>query len=172
MIEQQEIKAAFCKGLEAFVLDYNKIKDLILAISGYVEPLNDLIDEVLDVLNNNNDSLVLVKCTYSANDDVVLITANNSSESVTLATIKRDNTGAFREFRHISSTDSITVNNSEDIKKALFRMLEVPALMSILFKLICQSSTRVFNNLNDDEKRGFMILKAPEAIEYLKSAEA
>ena len=172
MIEQQKIKAAFCKGLEAFVLDYNKIEDLILVISGYVKPLNDLIDEVLDMLNNNNDSLVLVKCTYSDNNDVVLITANNSSESVTLATIKRDNTGAFREFRHISSTDSITVNNSEDIKKALFRMLEVPALMSILFKLICQSSTQVFNNLNDDEKRGFMILKASEAIEYLKSAEA
>ena len=172
MTKQQEINAAFCKGLEAFVLDYNKIEDLILVISDYVKPLNDLIDEVLDMLNDNNDSLFLVKCTYSDNNDVILITANNISESVTLATIKRDNTGAFREFRHISSTDSITVNNSEDIKKALFRMLEVPALMSILFKLICQSSTQVFNNLNDDEKRGFMILKASEAIEYLKSAEA
>lgn len=169
MIEQQEIKAAFCKGLEAFVLDCKEIKALIKVISGYINALNEIIGEILDKLKFDEDDIVSVNYTCSDNNDFILITVHNGCESITLATIKRDNTGAFKEFRHIGGTDSITVNNAEDIEKALLRMLEEPALISTLYRLICQSGIRVFNNLNGDDKCEIMIIEASKAIKCLEA---
>lgn len=169
MDKKHEIKAAFYKGLEAFLLDCKEIKALIKVISGYINALNEIIGEILDKLKFDEDDIVSVNYTCSDNNDFILITVHNGCESITLATIKRDNTGAFKEFRHIGGTDSITVNNAEDIEKALLRMLEEPALISTLYRLICQSGIRVFNNLNGDDKCEIMIIEASKAIKCLEA---
>lgn len=170
MIEQQEIKAAFCKGLESFLLNRKATKKLLEVLDDYVDTLNYYISNYVYKPINDKDSAVTVKYACSNNDDII-IQAHKGSESVTLATIKRDNTGAFafKEFRHIGSDDGITVNNMEDIKKALVRMLEEPALISALYSLdmlISQSGWLTFNNI-DDGKYEAMIIKGLKAIKNL-----
>lgn len=160
MIKQQEINAAFCKGLKAFLLNYVDTKDLIEVISGYIDALNEIIGEILDnfkKIDKNDTVTVSVKCTCSDNNDFILITVHNSSESITLATIKRDNTGAFKEFMPIGSDEGIAVNNVEDIEKALLRMLEEPALISALYRLICQSDWPTFNTLDENKYEADLI---------------
>lgn len=168
MIEQQEIKAAFCKGLESFFLKYKETKDLIEVLSYYVDALDYCISNYIYKPKNDEDSAVTVKHACSNNNDDIIIQAHKGSESVTLATIKRDNTGAFafKEFKCIGSDDGITVNNMEDIKKALVRLLEEPALISALYRLIFQSGWPTSNNISDSEYEA-MIIKGLKAIKNL-----
>ena len=190
MTKQQEIKAAFCKGLEALLLDDRETKALTEVINGYVDALNDFIDEILvepanngdvDLLDGNfDDSAAYVDYACADNNDTILITAHQGSESVRLAAIKRGNAGAFTEFIHIGSAESITVNGAKDIEKALFKMLEAPALITILYRLICQSHSMAFNNLDYGDKlfamingkRGAIITSISKVIERFKPAEA
>ena len=180
MIKKHEMIAAFYTGLEEFLFNHNETKALIEVLKEYVDTLNYYIKDKLYSPTNDEYSAVSVKYTCSENNDDIIILAHNGSESVTLATIKRDNTGAFKEFRHIGSDDSITVieNNVdvleepplslEDIERALLRMLETPALTSALYRLICQSGWPTFNDLKDDKYEA-MLIKGSEAI---KSAKA
>ncbi|ORF37023.1 hypothetical protein BGI12_05995 [Snodgrassella alvi] len=168
MLEHQEIKAAFCKGLESFFLKYKETKDLIKVLSDYVDSLDHCISNYIYKPKNDDDSAVTVKPACSNNNDDIIIQAHKGSESVTLATIKRDNTGAFafKEFKCIGSDDGIIVNNMEDIKKALVRMLEEPALISALYRLIFQSGWPTSNNISDSEYEA-MIIKGLKAIKNL-----
>ncbi|KEQ00398.1 hypothetical protein SASC598J21_017990 [Snodgrassella alvi SCGC AB-598-J21] len=190
MTKQQEIKAAFCKGLEAVLLNCEEAEAMLEVINGYIDELNNFIDGILaepanngdvDLLDGNfDDSAAYVDYACADNNDTILITAHQGSESVKLAAIKRGNAGAFTEFIHIGSAESITVNSAKDIEKALFRMLEAPALITILYRLICQSHSMAFNNLDYGDKLFAMIngtdkakiTSIPNAIKRFKPAEA
>ena len=190
MTKQQEIKAAFCKGLEAVLLTCEEAEAMLEVINGYIDELNNFIDGILaepanngdvDLLDGNfDDSAAYVDYACADNNDTILITAHQGSESVRLAAIKRGNAGAFTEFIHIGSAESITVNGAKDIEKALFRMLEAPALITILYRLICQSHSMAFNNLDYGDKLVAMIngtdkakiTSIPNAIKRFKPAEA
>lgn len=190
MTKQQEIKAAFCKGLEAVLLNCEEAEAMLEVINGYIDELNNFIDGILaepannddvDLLDGNfDDSAAYVDYACADNNDTILITAHQGSESVRLAAIKRGNAGAFTEFIHIGSAESITVNGAKDIEKALFRMLEAPALITILYRLICQSHSMAFNNLDYGDKLEAMIngtdkakiTSIPNAIKRFKPAEA
>jgi len=179
MTKQQEIKAAFCKGLEAVLLDCKEAEAMLEVINGYIDALNTFIGEIPGK-HINNDDAVYIEYTYTDDNDTILITAHQGDESVKLAAIKRGNAGAFTEFIHIGSAESITVSGAKDIEKALFRMLEAPALMATLYRLICQSRSWVFRDLDNNGKLEAMIngrcepfvLSIPKAIERFKPAEA
>ena len=179
MTKQQEIKAAFCKGLEAFLLDYRDTEATVEVIKGYVDTLNDFIGEIPSK-HTNDDDAVYIEYTYTDDNDTILITAHQGDESVKLAAIKRGNTGDFTEFNHIGSAESIAVNGAKDIEKALFRMLEAPTLIITLYRLIYQSRSWVFRDLDNDGKLEAMIngtcepfvTSIPKAIKRLKSTEA
>lgn len=179
MTKQQEIKAAFCKGLEAVLLNCEEAEAMLEVIKGYVDTLNDFIGEIPGK-HINDDDAVYIEYTYADDNDTILITAHQGSESVRLAAIKRGNAGAFTEFIHIGSAESITVNGAKDIEKALFRMLEAPALITILYRLICQSHSMAFNNLDYGDKLFAMIngtdkakiTSIPNAIKRFKPTEA
>lgn len=179
MTKQQEIKAAFCKGLEAFLLDYRDTEATVEVIKGYVDTLNDFIGEIPSK-HINDDDAVYIEYTYADDNDTILITAHQGSESVKLAAIKRGNTGDFTEFIHIGSAESIAVKGAKDIEKALFRMLEAPTLIITLYRLICQSHSMAFNNLDYGDKLFAMIngtdkakiTSIPKAIKRFKPAEA
>lgn len=190
MTKQQEIKAAFCKGLEAVLLNCEEAEAMLEVINGYIDELNNFIDGILaepanngdvDLLDGNfDDSAAYVDYAWADNNDTILITAHQGSESVRLAAIKRGNAGAFTEFIHIGSAESITVNGAKDIEKALFKMLEAPALITILYRLICQSHSMAFNNLDYGDKLFAMIngtdkakiTSIPNAIKRFKPTEA
>lgn len=179
MTEQQEIKAAFCKGLEAVLLDYRDTEATVEVIKGYVDTLNTFIGEISGK-HINNDDAVYIEYTYTDDNDTILITAHQGDESVKLAAIKRGNTGDFTEFNHIDSVESITVKGAKDIENALFKMLEAPALMTTLYRLICQSQSWIFRELDDygkldaifNGKDGSFIVSIPKVIERLKPTEA
>ncbi|KES10670.1 Histone deacetylation protein Rxt3 [Snodgrassella alvi SCGC AB-598-O02] len=179
MTKQQEIKAAFCKGLEAFLLAYRETEATVEVIKGYVNTLNNFISEISGTPLNEDDA-VYIEHTYTDDNDTILITAHQGSESVKLAAIKRGNAGAFTEFIHIGSAESITVKGAKDIENALFKMLEAPPLITILYRLICQSHSWRFNNFDYGDKLEAMIFGSdeatitsiPEAIEYLRPAKA
>ena len=133
MTKQQEIKAAFCKGLEAFLLNYKESEAMLEVIKGYIDTLNTFIGEIRGEPLNNDDA-VYIKHTYTDDNDTILITAHQGSESVNLAVIKRGNAGAFTEPIHIGSAESITVKGAKDIEKALFRMQEEPTLIATLYR--------------------------------------
>lgn len=180
MIKKHEMIAAFYTGLEEFLFNHNETKALIEVLKEYVDTLNYYIKDKLYSPTNDEYSAVSVKYTCSENNDDIIILAHNGSESVTLATIKRDNTGAFKEFRHIGSDDGITVTENnvdvleepplslEDIERALLRMLETPALTSALYRLICQSGWPTFNDLEDDKYEA-MITRGSKAIKAAQS---
>jgi len=170
MIKQHEIKAAFDKGLEAFLLNYKDNTALIDVLNDYADKLNNFISNCVYKPRNYVDSPVSINYTYSDNNDDIIIQMHKDSESVTLATIKRDNTGAFKKFSHIGSDDNITVNNAEDIEKALLRMLEEPALISALYRLICQSVWPTFNAI-DDDKYEAMLTKVFKLVKFRKTKE-
>lgn len=179
MTKQQEIKAAFCKGLEAVLLNCKEAEAMLEVINGYINALNNFIGEIPGE-PINNDNAVYVDYAWADNNDTILITAHQGSESVRLAAIKRGNAGAFTEFIHIGSAESITVNGTKDIEKALFKMLEAPALITILYRLICQSHSMAFNNLDYGDKLFAMIngtdkakiTSIPNAIKRFKPTEA
>lgn len=179
MTKQQEIKTAFCKGLEAFLLAYRETEATVEVIKGYVNTLNNFISEISGTPLNEDDA-VYIEHTYTDDNDTILITAHQGSESVKLAAIKRGNAGAFTEFIHIGSAESITVKGAKDIENALFKMLEAPPLITILYRLICQSHSWRFNNFDYGDKLEAMIFGSdeatitsiPEAIEYLRPAKA
>lgn len=175
MTEQQEIKAAFCKGLEAVLLNCKEAEAMIEVINSYIGALNNFIGKMPGEPLNEDDA-VYIEHTYTDDNDTILITAHQGSESVKLAAIKRGNAGAFTEFIHIGSAESITVKGAKDIEKALFKMLEAPPLITILYRLICQSHSMEFDNLDYGDKLEAMvngtdkamITSMPEAIEYLR----
>ena len=179
MTKQQEIKAAFCKGLEAFLLAYRDTEATVEVIKGYVDTLNNFISEISGTPLNEDDA-VYIEHTYTDDNDTILITAHQGDESVKLAAIKRGNAGAFTEFIHIGSAESITVSGAKDIEKALFKMLEAPILITTLYRLICQSRSWVFRDLDNNGKLEAMIncrcepfiLSIPKAIKRLKPTEA
>ena len=179
MTKQQEIKAAFSKGLEAFLLAYRDIEATVEVIKGYVDTLNNFISEISGTPLNEDDA-VYIEHTYTDDNDTILITAHQGSESVKLAAIKRGNTGNFTEFIHIGFAESITVSDAKDIEKALFKMLEAPTLIITLYRLIYQSRSWVFRDLDNNGKLEAMIngwcepfvLSIPKAIERLKPPEA
>ena len=179
MTKQQEIKAAFCKGLEAFLLAYRETEATVEVIKGYVNTLNNFISEISGTPLNEDDA-VYIEHTYTDDNDTILITAHQGSESVNLVAIKRGNTGNFTEFIHIGFAESITVSGAKDIEKALFKMLEAPILIITLYRLISQSRSWVFRDLDNNGKLKAMIngrcepfvLSIPKAIERLKPTEA
>ena len=175
MTKQQEIKAAFSKGLEAVLLNCKEAEAMIEVINSYIDALNNFIGKIPGGPLNEDDA-VYIEHTYTDDNDTILITAHQGSESVKLAAIKRGNAGAFTEFIHIGSAESITVKGAKDIEKALFKMLEAPPLITILYRLICQSHSMEFDNLDYGDKLEAMvngtdkamITSMPEAIEYLR----
>lgn len=179
MTKQQEIKAAFSKGLEAVLLNCKEAEAMIEVINSYIDALNNFIGKIPGEPLNEDDA-VYIEHTYTDDNDSIFITAHQASESVKLAAIKRGNAGAFTEFIHIGSAESITVKGAKDIENALFKMLEAPALITILYRLICQSHSWIFNNFDYGEKLEAMIIGSdkavitsmPEAIEYLRPAKA
>ena len=168
MIKKHEMIAAFYTGLEEFLFNHNETKALLEVLNDYVDTLNCYISNYVYKPTNDEDSPVSVIYTCPDNNDIILIQAHKGSEFVTLATINRDNTGVFKEFRHIGSSESITLKGAKHIEKVLFRMLETPALTSALYRLICQSGWPTFNDLKDDKYEA-MLIKGSEAI---KSAKA
>ena len=179
MTEQQEIKAVFCKGLEAVLLNCKEAEAMIEVINSYIGALNNFIGKMPGEPLNEDDA-VYIEHTYTDDNDTILITAHQGSESVKLAAIKRGNAGAFTEFIHIGSAESIAVNGAKDIEKALFKMLEAPPLITTLYRLIYQSRSWVFRDLDNDRKLEAMIngrcepfvTSIPKAIKRLKPAEA
>ena len=179
MTKQQEIKAAFCKGLEAVLLNCKQAEAMIEVINSYIGALNNFIGKMPGEPLNEDDA-VYIEHTYTDDNDTILITAHQGSESVKLAAIKRGNAGAFTEFIHIGSAESITVKGAKDIEKALFKMLEAPPLITILYRLICQSHSMEFDNLDYGDKLEAMIngtdkvkiTSIPKAIEHFKPTEA
>ena len=179
MTKQQEIKAAFCKGLEAVLLNCKEAEAMLEVINGYIDALNTFIGEIPGK-HINNDDAVYIEHTYTDDNDTILITAHQGSESVKLAAIKRGNAGAFTEFIHIGSAESIAVNGAKDIEKALFKMLEAPTLITTLYRLIYQSRSWVFRDLDNNGKLEAMIngtcepfvTSIPKAIKRLKPTEA
>lgn len=179
MTEQQEIKAAFCKGLEAVLLNCKEAEAMIEVINSYIGALNNFIGKMPGEPLNEDDA-VYIEHTYTDDNDTILITAHQGDESVKLAAIKRGNTGDFTEFNHIGSVESITVKGAKDIENALLKMLETPALMTTLYILICQSQSWIFRSLDDygkldaifNGKDGSFIVGIPKVIERLKPAEA
>ena len=179
MTKQQVIKAAFCKGLEAVLLNCKEAEAMLEVINGYIDALNIFIGEIPGK-HINNDDAVYIEHTYTDDNDTILITAHQGSESVKLAAIKRGNAGAFTEFIHIGSAESITVKGAKDIEKALFKMLEAPTLITTLYRLIYQSRSWVFRDLDNDGKLEAMIngtcepfvTSIPKAIKRFKPTEA
>ena len=179
MTKQQEIKAAFSKGLEAVLLNCKEADAMIEVINSYIDSLNNFIGKIPGEPLNEDDA-VYIEHTYTDDNDTILITAHQGSESIKLAAIKRGNAGAFTEFIHIGSAESITVKGAKDIENALFKMLEAPPLITILYRLICQSHSWRFNNFDYGDKLEAMIFGSdeatitsiPEAIEYLRPAKA
>lgn len=179
MTKQQEINAAFCKGLEAVLLNCKEAEAMLEVINSYIGALNNFIGKMPGEPLNEDDA-VYIEHTYTDDNDTILITAHQGDEFVKLAAIKRGNAGAFTEFIHIGSAESITVNGAKDIEKALFKMLEAPALITILYRLICQSHSMAFNNLDYGDKLFAMIngtdkakiTSIPKAIKRFKPAEA
>lgn len=179
MTKQQEIKAAFCKGMEAVLLNCKEAEAMLEVINSYIDALNNFIGKMPGEPLNEDDA-VYIEHTYTDDNDTILITAHQGDESVKLAAIKRGSAGAFTEFIHIGSAESITVKGAKDIENALFKMLEAPILVTTLYRLICQSRSWVFRDLDNNAKLEAMIngrcepfvLSIPKAIKRLKPTEA